>query len=150
MLIIGNADYMNSECQSCQNKYKHFNSIDDIYESIAKIREKMEQLGFITMSFINLNTREYKRSLKLFKRLCEPANKVFVLVYMTGHGFNNFGKDNLVSIDSQRHYHLNGHRNFLKESTSLSLNYLMECFVSPPDHDKFHVGVFCDFNRTSV
>ena len=131
MLIIGNADYVTSDCPSgeCHEKYKDIGSMD-IYASLAKIRHEMEQLGFITMSFLNLNPQEYKRSLALFRRLCEPAHRVYVLCYVAGHGHNYLGKDYLIPTDSQRHYHFSGHRKYLHDSMSMSLNYLMECFVS--------------------
>lgn len=176
MLIIGNADYVTIDCPSgeCYEKFKDIGSMD-IYGSLAKIRDEMEQLGFLTMSFLNLNAQEYRRSLALFRQICEPAHRVFVLVYVAGHGHNYLGKDYLIPTDSQHYYHFNDHGKYLRDSMDLSLNYLMESFVSTvvvptvpeqqdnnqadypntmtqliTNNEKYTVGVFWDLCRSNV
>lgn len=153
---MGNADYMKIECPSgeCDEKFKLINSMD-IYSNFSKIKAEMEAIGFLTISFINLNSIEYKAALNMLKKLCEPAPNVLLLVYVAGHGHNNLGNDFMIPINSQMSFHLNGHRGFLKDE-DCSLETLMRTFeewTEQPDGrvlPKFTVGVLWDLCRSFV
>lgn len=154
---MGNADYDMIECtknrrnkSECDEKYENIVSMN-IYPGLAKIKVEMENLGFLTISFINLNVEDYLRSIALLKKLCNGAAKPLVLVYVAGHGHNYLGKDYLIPVDSQHHYHLHGHKHYLKESMNCGLHRLMNCFnefnINP---SRFTVGVLWDLCRCNA
>lgn len=153
---MGNADYMKIECPlgECDDKFKLINSMD-IYSNLSMIKAEMEAIGFLTISFINLNAIEYKAALNMVKKLCETANNVLVLVYVAGHGHNNLGNDFMIPVDSQISFHLNGHRRFLKDE-DCSLETLMRTFEESTEQadgrvvSKFTVGVLWDLCRSFV
>lgn len=110
----------------------------------------MEALGFLAISFINLNAKEYLWAINLLKKLCETAHKVLVLAYIAGHGHNFLSKDYLIPVDSQQHFHFGNHKGYLRESMSCSLHNLLKTFEDPTGSEKFTVGVLWDLCRTFV
>lgn len=147
MLIIGNADYIKIECplEECNKKFKLISSMD-IYSNLSNIKAELEALGFLTISFINVNSIEYKGAISLLKKLCESAHKVLVLVYVAGHGHNHLSKDYLIPVDSQNYFHFNEHKGFLKDSMECGLHHLMKSFES--QNEKFTLGVLWDLCRS--
>lgn len=152
---MGNADYVKIDCplDDCNEKFKVIGSMD-IYSNLSKIKDEIEALGFLTISFVNLNANEYSSAISLLIKLCESAKKVLALVYVAGHGHNHLSKDYLIPVDSRHCFHFRGHKSFLRESMDCSLHTLMKSFEEADNkyengyNEKFTVGVLWDLCRS--
>jgi uncharacterized caspase-like protein len=134
-LIIGNPDYdvPRVECPvaNCSEKFKNYSSLKDIYNSMSCMKNELENLGFLVISFVNVSANDFNRALRLLKWLCEYADRVFALVYVAGHGHHCKNNDYLVPTDARHYYHINEHKDehFLASSNECSLLRVLETFV---------------------
>lgn len=148
--MIGNADYESLECSNDECNLLDMESLD-MYLNMSRLKAEMEQLDFLTMSFVNLNAREYLRSICLLLEMCKSAQKVLVLVNVAGHGHRDLNNDYLIPVNTQFSFHLNDHKGYLSDSFICSIQNLMQAFVTDPKTDptreKFTVGIIWDTCR---
>jgi hypothetical protein len=153
-LLIGNGNYERYDlelesCESwvCANKLSNIN----VYDSVERIKAKLENYGYLTVSFVDLDSEQYLRVIKFFRELCLGAYKVSVLVYVAGHGFNYNKQDYLVPIDSRILMHKNDHtyQGIEKLYGMSSLENLFENFSTNSLLQKFSLVCLWDLCRVS-
>jgi hypothetical protein len=98
------------------------------------MKRELERLDYIVIAFIDLNAEDYLRAIRFFREICETAEHVSILVYVSGHGYQANHHDYLIPIDSRLILHRNGHKKHgINHIYSLnSLDNLLENFISDP------------------
>lgn len=129
--MIGNGNYRNektnSKCRLCFRDDQPFDNLD-IYESIERLKVAYERLGFIVLAFIDLNTEEFLRVIKLVELICQNANQVMILFHVIGHGKNYKSHDFLLPRDYFIEYHYNNHIYFDDDFKAANFKTFMENF----------------------
>lgn len=157
-LLIGNGDYEKDKicyetCRECKRDYSHeWLSSLDIYDTLDYLKKIYENLGYIVLAFIDLNAEESLKCTKLFKMICDRAEKVSVLFHVLGHGHSHNHHDYLMPINTRIQYHFNGHHyNGLMNQISISnLHNFLELFISDDriePNKQFYVAVIWDLCR---
>lgn len=153
-LIVGNADYEDykqgdnysdlAKCshRKCHEKFEKYSSMRGIYQSMSSMKNELSNLGFLVISFVNVNVNDYMKALSLLKKLCKPACRAYVLVYVAGHGHNCKNLDYLVPVDARMYFHMNDHKPeyFLANSKGSSLVQLMQTFSEINNEKKQEVS----------
>lgn len=156
-LLIGNGNYekdrnLIGNCANCNRENKWINNLD-IYDSLERLQVAYERLGYIVLAFIDLNAEDFLRAVKLFKRICDKADHVSVLVHVMGHGHNYNHHDYLIPIDAKLKIHNNNHayHGIMNMISISNLHNLLEVFISDINVDpnkKFYVVCFWDLCRS--
>ena len=76
---------------------------------LSKLKEKLEQLDYIVLSFLDLDAESFLRAVRYFKEICEGTQSISIFIYVGGHGFHNQYDDHLVPIDVQEDNHAMHH-----------------------------------------
>lgn len=120
-----------------------------VHDSISRLKDKLEKLGYIVMPFVDLDADSYLRFIRLFQKICEEAENVSVFIYVAGHGYNEKNQDFLIPSNIRSIYHANNHEYgpAYSQLRSCSLENLLENFRST-EHTKFTVTCFWDLCRT--
>ncbi|CAF0896417.1 unnamed protein product [Brachionus calyciflorus] len=158
-LLIGNADYERdehryNECLMCKSDKSHkWLSHLDIYNSLERLKIAYEKLGYIVLAFVDMNADDCLRSVKLFKKICDQADRVSVLLHVIGHGHTYSHHDYLMPVDTRLKYHLNNHQyhGLLHEISISNLHNFLELFISDDrlePNKQFYVVVFWDLCRS--
>jgi hypothetical protein len=122
-----------------------------VYDSVERIKSKLESYGYLTVSFVDLDSEQYLRVIKFFRQLCLGAHNISVLVYVAGHGFNYNKQDYLIPIDSRILMHNNSHdyHGIEKLHGMSSLENLFEIFSTDSLSQKFSLVCLWDLCRVS-
>lgn len=152
--MIGNGMYESSDengrgeyCQRCAERYDELDYLD-IYQNSQRMKQELEKLDFIVISFVDLNHDEYFSVIHLFRRIIDLAHKAFVLVYVAGHGHHIDHNDFLIPINSKSNYHNNKHirDDFLSDTFDCSFKNLIR-ILTLESGDRFTITVLWDLCR---
>lgn len=86
-LLIGNS------------QYKYFNNLNQPTKDVYTLTKLLKSIDFKTLSFENLNRTEIIEAVKLFCSFLRPG--VYGLVYIAGHGFEQFDQCYLLPIEAK-------------------------------------------------
>ena len=65
-------------CKECLSIYRSLNLIDlSSFETAERLRYKLEKLGYLVMAFVDLRSEDYLRVIKLFRKACSNASRVY-------------------------------------------------------------------------
>ncbi len=153
-LLIGNCNYETNDeeikmCRKCQSPGYNLTNLN-MSESIETLRQRLEELGYLVMAFIDLDADNYLRAVRLARQICDQAESVSVLIYIAGHGYNYLSQDYLIPINTKLLLHHNNHdyKRILYSSLSLcSLSNLLESFKPLYLDQNISVVVFWDLCR---
>jgi hypothetical protein len=102
------------------------------------------------MSFIDIDSDEYVRALRLARKLCDKSSNVSILIYVAGHGFSYGQEDYLIPINTELllHYNQHDYRGILTQLRLCSLSNLLENFKTSSSEQNISVICFWDLCRT--
>ena len=111
-LLIGNQNYESDDekvnsCQKCQTPSYNLTKLN-LSDSIDG-KKRLEDLDYLVMSFIDLDSDEYIRALRLARKMCDKVENVSVLIYVAGLGHNYCHEDFLIPINTKLLLHNNHH-----------------------------------------
>jgi hypothetical protein len=149
-LLIGNGNYkmeadLIQSCKLCYLRKDNYRNLD-MKDSISRLKMKLEEFGYLVLSFVDLKEDQFIRVIKYFRSYLDTLDKrCSILVYVGGHGFHTHpgGQDYLVPVDHMRLCHENGHS---EKRYLCSLKVLLENFA-PKDDEQIHLDCLWDLCR---
>lgn len=118
-------------CKQCTKVLPDYNLTNlNIYSAFETLKKRLESLGFLVLSFLDLDAESFLRALHVARDICAKASSVTVLIYVAGHGHNYVKEDFLIPINTKVLLHNNNHEyNKIYSSLNLCcLSNLLESF----------------------
>jgi hypothetical protein len=120
----------------------------DIYDSLERLKKELEELNFLVMAFIDLDSEAYLRVIQFFKNFCNQSERrAFIHIHVIGHGHHLKDNDFLVPVNSREIFHKSDHNDYLEDSFLSSYKNL-QAFMFDGTSDKFQVNIFWDLCRS--
>lgn len=154
-LIIGNSNYEPDDeeikfCKKCTNMTPSYNLTNlNICSAFETLKPRLEELGYLVMSFLDVDVDGYLRALHMAREVCDRSKSVSVLIYVGGHGHNYVKEDFLIPIDTKKMLHNNNHeyRRIYSSLNLCSLSNLLANFKPTSPSQNISVVCFWDLCR---
>ena len=119
-------------------------------DSIMRLKNKLETMGYVVMAFLNLDSEMFLNFVTVFRRICGTAQNASILIYVGGYGFHHDSEDFLLPIDVTSVFHASGHEtsSLLRHLRNCSLENLLASFETT-ETNTFTVTCLWDMCRSS-
>lgn len=121
----------------------------NICSAFETLKPRLEELGYLVMSFLDVDVDCYLRALHMAREVCDRSKSVSVLIYVGGHGHNYVKEDFLIPIDTKKMLHNSNHeyRRIYSSLNLCSLSNLLANFKPASPSQNISVVCFWDLCR---